>query len=306
MSSRSTTAYSRAPPGSRRASTLHRVARRPRLARRPRGRSRRRRSRSRRRRTARVAGPAVGAHRDRRAAAPAFAPPRRGSPASWRRRPARASSRTSRTPCTPRVVRGGDDRADALGPQLRGWPRPCARPGRRAASAVGPRVGQAGPLLELLDGARDRGGPLDERREPSSSTRPVDATPTRRAVDEAEVDVRARARRRSGGSRCWRTASARDSPATTSASASRRAGRLGRLDDLLARGAAPPRGRRRSPCSALIAITPTRTFAEPRARHPVARRGRSAPARPCRSSACPTSASSRRRRWRPSTATART
>ena len=85
------------------------------------------------------------------------------------------------------LVRGGDDGAGALGPELRAGVRRCP-PTRRRERRGRLGVGQARPVLELLDVRGDGRGPLDERPDPlvvdPARGRDADAA----ALDEPEVD----------------------------------------------------------------------------------------------------------------------
>ncbi len=143
-------------------------------------------------------------------------------------------------------------------------------------------------------------------RMPSGSVRPLDATPTRRPFatrrfTNASVEA----------TFWWISELANrvsaDSPTTTSASAS---------DTPAASARRTTSSARRSAASGSAAAASSRrafpvTTSPPRARcgtgrpRPRGRRGRSAAARPCRSSAFPTCATSWRRRRHPSSATAR-
>ena len=204
----------------------------------------------------RVAGPVVGAHRDReqlrgRAALGGADPLGVGDGDGLGLGGERPERRDAG------VVRRGDDVSDALGPQL----------GAGVGRALGPagverrrriRGRQARPLLELLDGRGDRGGTLDERLDPlvvdPAGRRHADPA----AVHEPEVDERLGAGDvlvdlRVGEARQGRFAGHDQGLGLA------RARPLGRVDDLLGEakrllGVAP------DPVLGAHPITPTRTL----------------------------------------------
>ena len=123
--------------------------------------------------------------------------------------------------------------------------------GRRppAASSTGVRLRAARPSPSSLRRAAAIAAALSaSRRRPSSSIRPVERDPDALADGEPEVDRRRSSRRRSGGSRCWRTGSAAASSAMTSASASVAPARSRAARGRARRGPGRPGRGRRSRC----------------------------------------------------------
>ncbi len=207
----------------------------------------------------RVPGPVVRAHRDRRAAVRPSGPRRRGSPPSSRPRPSPRRWRTSRTPSTPA--------ASAAAMTAR---TPAARSSGEASAVPAAKAPPTGV------GGRRRPGARPSRRVSSTTAairpavsaerpEPVGVGPAGRgdadalAADERGGSPGRRFRRRSGGSRSWRSGSAPSSPPATSDLGLRRARRLGQPQDRLGQGegrgrlgagrldrvtASPPPGRR--------------------------------------------------------------
>ena len=202
-------------------------------------------------------------------------------------------------------VGGGDDLTHAVGSDSGLAPAVAVRsPASTSSAVVG--LGQAAPVVELLHDPGDRARRCAaRRRRPSSSVRPLEATPTRLPTTNRRFTttlvsatfwwIWLLANRVSAASSAMTRASASVAP-------SRSAWRDGRSRRAAARRG---RGRRSSAPRAHHLPTPTWTF---RNRAPgtrvadVARPGR---ARPCRSWACRASRSCWRRRRRRTTARTR-
>ena len=195
------------------------------------------------------------------------------------------------------IVRRGDDLADTCGADLGRRPRGRRRVARRPASTVvvrGRPAQSSSSSTTLAMAVGVLGQPEQAVGIRSPRRRDTDALPD----DHAQVDRHVASRRRSGGSGCWRTASATASSAMTSASASVAPSRI-----------AASRARSRKPervvRAIVVQIGDRLTTCRPRPGHPGsarpgrhARHVRSGSARPCRSSACPASRSCARRRRR--------
>ena len=138
-----------------------------------------------------VAGPVIGAHRHREqlARGPSLGgadPLRAGHRDRLGVRGERAEGGD------PGLVRGGDDGPRPAGPELRGRGGRPVRPGglerlRRV------RLGQARPVLELLDVGGDVAGPLHERANPLVVGAPGGGDAHPPAAHEAQVDEHLRA-----------------------------------------------------------------------------------------------------------------